>query len=216
VGGVSAARTAAGIWLAGAAVYLISEAIAAASVPGYSYVADYISDLGSMAIMNIGAFVLHGTLFLAGAVVIARACPILGWAGWGFVLAAAANAIGNILVGTFRSGAAEATSHINWHVIGAGMAIMGGNTAVIIAGIVSRRFGAPRSYRRASVLIGVVGIGCLLVLVIDGVNGSRLLPVGVLERGSVYSIVVWEIMTAVAILCRRTSDFGVPSSAQRN
>jgi hypothetical membrane protein len=196
-------------------VYLISEAIAAASVPGYSYVADYISDLGSVAIMNIGAFMLHGTLFLAGAVVIARACPTLGWAGWGFVLAAAANAIGNILVGTFRNGAAVATSHINWHVIGAGMAIIGGNTAVIIAGIVTRRFGAPRSYRRASVLIGVVGIGCLLVLVIDGVNGSRLLPVGVLERGSVYSIVVWEIMTGV-ILCSRTSDFGVLSSAQRN
>jgi hypothetical membrane protein len=183
-------------------VYLISEAIAAASIPGYSYVADYISDLGSVAIMNIGAFMLHGMLFLAGAVVIARACPTLGWPGWGFVLAAAANAFGNLLVGTFRSGAAGATSHINWHVIGAGMAIIGGNTAVIIAGIVSRRFGAPRNYRRASVLIGVVGIGCLLALIIDGVNGSRLLPVGVVERGSVYSIVVWEIMTGMAVSLR--------------
>ena len=92
------------IWLVGAAVYLVSEAIAAASFPGYSYIADYISDLGAAAVMNIGAFILHGSLFLVGAIVISRACPTLGWVGWSFVLAAAANAIGNILVGTFRSG----------------------------------------------------------------------------------------------------------------
>jgi hypothetical membrane protein len=199
-------RTAAAIWLAGATVYLVSEAVAAASVPGYSYVADYISDLGSVAIMNVGAFVLHGILFLAGAVVVARSCPVLGGVRWVFVLAAAANAIGNILVGAFRSGAAEASPHIHWHVIGAGMAIVGGNIAVIIAGVGSRRIGAPRGYRLASVLIGVVGIACLLVLVVDGASGSRLLPVGAVERGSVYSIVVWEIMTGLTIL-RFRRDF---------
>ena len=200
------ARAAAVIWLVGAAVYLVSEAIAAASFPGYSYVADYISDLGAAAVMNIGAFILHGSLFLVGAIVISRACPTLGWVGWSFVLAAAANAIGNILVGTFRSGMPVTAGHANWHAIGAGMAIVGGNTAVIIAGFGSGRIGAPRSYRLASFGIGVVGIACLLTLIIDGANGSRVLPVGVVERGSVYSIVVWEIMTGAAILCRRPSS----------
>ena len=193
------------IWLAGAAVYLVSEAIAAASVPGYSYVADFISDLGVAAVMNIGAFMLHGSLFLLGAIVIWRGYPTLGWVGWSFVLAAVANAIGNVLVGTFSSGAAETPGDVHWHAIGAGMAIIGGNTAVIIAGIGSRRIGAPRSYRRASVAIGAVGIACLLTLIIDGANGSRGLPVGVVERGAVYTIVVWEIMTGVAILCRRVA-----------
>lgn len=197
------ARAAAVIWLVGAAVYLVSEAIAAASFPGYSYIADYISDLGAAAVMNIGAFILHGSLFLVGAIVISHSCPTLGWVGWSFMLAAAANAIGNILVGTFRSGMPVTAGHVNWHAIGAGMAIVGGNTAVIIAGFGSGRIGAPRSYRLASVGIGVVGIACLLTLIIDGANGSRVLPVGVVERGSVYSIVVWEIMTGAAILYRR-------------
>jgi Protein of unknown function (DUF998) len=194
------ARAAAVVWLAGAVVYLVSEAIAAASFLGYSYVADYISDLGAAAVMNIGAFMLHGSLFLVGAIIIARSCPTVGWVGWSFVLAAAANAIGNIVVGTFRSGAPA--GEVNWHAIGAGMAIVGGNIAVIIAGLGSRRIGAPRSYRLASVVIGVFGIACLVTLIIDGADGSRVLPVGLVERGSVYSIIAWEIMTGVLILYR--------------
>ena len=95
---------AAWIWLVGAAVYLVCEAVAAASVPGYSYIADYISDLGVSAVMNVGAFMVHGSLLLLGAVIFVRACPTPGWAGWSFVLAAAVNAIGNVFVGTFRSG----------------------------------------------------------------------------------------------------------------
>lgn len=189
-------RAAAVIWLVGAAVYLVCEAVAAVSVPGYSYLDDYISDLGVAAVMNVGAFILHGSLFLAGAIVFSRACPNLGWAGRGFVLAAAANAVGNIIVGTVRSGAVHAT--------GAAMAILGGNIAVIIAGIGGGRIGAPSGYRRASVAIGVIGIACLLTLVIDGADGTRALPVGVVERGSVYSIIAWELLTSVTILRRRT------------
>ena len=105
------------------------------------------------------------------------------------MLAAAVNAIGNILVGTFRSGGVE-VSDTSLHVIGAGMAIVGGNVAAIIAGLGRRRLGAPRSYRVVSIAIGVVGLACLLALIVDGVNGSRVLPAGVVERGSVYSIIL--------------------------
>ena len=192
------ARTAAAVWLAGAAVYVVSEAIAAARFPGYSYIADYISDLGVSAVMNIG-FKLHGSLFFVGAVIMWRSFPTVGWVGWSFVLVAAANAIGNVLVGTFRSG-------VPAHVVGAGMAIVGGNVAVIIAGLGSRRFGASRTYRGVSIVLGVVGIVCLLTLIIDGANGPRMFAVGVVERGSVYSIIIWELMTAAAILCRQSTS----------
>jgi hypothetical membrane protein len=188
-------RIAGAIWLLGAAVYLVCEAVAAASLADYSYLTDYISDLGVSAVMNVGAFMLHGSLLLLGAVVFVRACPTSGRLGWTFMLAAAVNATGNVLVGIFRSG-----NH--WHVIGAGMAIVGGNVAVIIAGIGNRRVGASRAYRLASIVLGVVGLACLLTLVIDGANGSRLFPVGLVERGSVYSIIAWEIMTGLAILRR--------------
>ena len=160
-------RAAAVIWLVGAVVYLVTEAVAAAGLPGYSYTNDYISDLGVAAVMNIGAFIVHGSLFLLGAIVISRACAAPGWAGWSFVLAAAANAVGNILVGLFRSGTAEAAAnHGHWHVIGAGLALVGGNVAAVIAGIGSRRMGAPRAYRRASVAFGAMGIACLLALIV--------------------------------------------------
>lgn len=196
-------RAAAVIWLVGAVVYLVSEAVAAAGLPGYSYTADYISDLGVAAVMNIGAFIVHGSLFLLGAIVISRACAAPGWAGWSFVLAAAANAVGNTLVGLFRSGTAEAAAiHGHWHVIGAGLALVGGNVAAVIAGIGSRRMGAPRGYRRASVAFGAMGIACLLALIVDGAIGSRVIFVGVVERGAVYPIIAWEIMTGATILCR--------------
>ena len=116
------------------------------------------------------------------------------------MLAAAVNAIGNVLVGTFRSGGVEVSDASHWHVIGAGMAIVGGNVAVIIAGLGSRRLGAPRTYGVVSIVIGVVGLACLLALIIDGANGARVLPVGVVERGSVYSIIAWEIMTGALVL----------------
>lgn len=185
-------------------MYLVCEAVAAARFPGYSYAGDYISDLGVSVVMNLG-FALHGSLFLLGAIIAMRACPAPGWAGWSFVLAAAANAIGNILVGTFHSGAVDPGGPHHWHVIGAGLAIVGGNIAVLIAGSAGDRVGASRSYRAASLVIGTIGLVCLLALVLDGANGSRLLPVGIVERGAVYSIVVWEIITGVTILRRRSA-----------
>jgi hypothetical membrane protein len=196
---LASARAGAAMWLLSAAVYLTCEAVAAASSPRYSYVEDYISDLGASAVMNVGAFMLHGSLFLLGAVAVMSAYPALGWAGRSFALAALANAIGNVLVGTFPSGA-FAAADVNWHVIGAGLAIVGGNVAVIIAGIGSRRIGAAPSFRRPSVAIGLIGLVCLLALVIDSSTGSRVLPVGLLERGAVYSTVAWELLAGVTIL----------------
>jgi hypothetical membrane protein len=201
------ARAAAVLWLVGAAVYLICEALAAARLPGYSYTADYISDLGVSAVMNVGAFATHGVLLLAGAVVLTRTCSTGGWAGRAFLFAAAANAVGNIVVATFRSGAVDSSGHAHWHVVGAGLAIVGGNVAAIIAGLSSRRLGASRRYRLVSVAIGVVGLACLVALIIDGANGYRLLPVGLVERGAVYSIIAWEIITGAAILLRFRRDF---------
>ena len=65
----------------------------------------------------------------------------------------------------------------------------------------------PRRYRLVSVAIGVVGLACLVALILDGANGSRLLPAGLVERGAVYSIIAWEIVTGAAILLRFRRDF---------
>lgn len=200
--GVGYVRLAGVIWLLGAAVYLVCEAIAAAASDGYSYSADFISDLGVHPVMNVGAFMVHGILFLIGAFVVTRGQATTGPAAKGFVLAAATNAIGNVLIGVYPSGSAQA--HL--HVFGAAMAILGGNVAVILAGVCGRAVGATPTFRRASIGFGVFGIACLAVLIIDGANGSRVLPAGLIERGAVYTIIGWELMAGVAILRRRPGD----------
>ena len=168
---------------------MVCEAVAAAGKPGYRYVTNYISDLGTSAVMNVGAFMLHGALFALGAVIAVRAYPGGGLLARVFVLAAAANAVGNILVGTFHSGMHGPVAP---HVIGAGLAIVGGNVAALLAGVGAHRMGLSHNYSRASIVLGVVGIGCLLALTV--------FPVGFVERGAVYPIIAWEIMTGVAIL----------------
>ena len=187
-------RAAAGTWLVGAAVYLTAEVVTATGVESYSYLNDYISELGVSGLMN-RAFMLHGVLFLIGAVLVVRSVE-LGWTGRAFVVAAAVNALGNVGVGGFPSGTAA-------HVTGAGMAIIGGNVAVILGALGSRSLGAGQWFRRAGVTLGAVGLLCLAVLVIDGVNGASL-PVGLVERGAVYPIIAWELLAGVTILRTRS------------
>lgn len=194
---MGSARTAAVIWVLGATVYLVCEAVAAAGFPGYSYLADYISDLGVSDVMNVGAFVVHGILFGLAAVVSARGCAAT--AARVFVVAAVANTLGNVLVGTFHSGAPDA----RWHVVGAGLAIVGGNVAVIAAGFAGRTLRAPSWALRTSFALGTFGLVCLTTLIIDGATGSRVLPAGLVERGSVYPIIAWEVLAGVTLLRRR-------------
>jgi hypothetical membrane protein len=190
---VNRIRAAALIWLFGATVYLVCESIAAAGTPGYDYAVNYISDLGRSAVMNVGAFMVHGVAFLLGAIVVTRGRPRLGGIGLAFVLAAASNAVGNILVGTFHSGTHGTVLAL--HLIGAALAILGGNVAVILAGAGSHRIGASRGYARVSVAIGAVGIAFALTVLV--------VPNGAVERGSVYSIILWELMTGVLVLRSR-------------
>lgn len=192
---MNSVRAAGVLWLAGAAVYLVGEAVSATGVDGYSYLADYISDLGVSGLMN-RAFIVHGALFLVGAILATRGVPA-GWIGRAFVISAALNALGNIGVGGFQSGATA-------HVVGAGLAIIGGNVAVVLGGLGSRSLGAPRMFRAVSVALGAFGLVCLAVLVVDGADGATL-PVGLVERGAVYPIIAWEVMAGVALLWPRRS-----------
>jgi hypothetical membrane protein len=196
---------AAGIaWIAAAVVYVATEAVAASAFPGYSYAyaANYISDLGIpeatdsplAAVMNAG-FVLQGVLYLAAAAIATRA--LRDGPRRAFLALAALHAVGIIVVGLVHGSAASDASGIGWlHVAGAGLAIVSGNVASIVAGLGSRRLGAPRAFRVASVALGVVGLLALALLQILG--GSTM--DGIWERGSVYTVTAWELMTGVIVL----------------
>ncbi|MDT5136810.1 MAG: hypothetical protein QOD58_1072 [Mycobacterium sp.] len=173
--------------------YLLLEAFAAAGYrPHYSYAHNYISDLGvtgARTQLMHAAFWLHGTLFLLGALFIVgrpadrRARVFLGMA--------AANTLGNIVVATVHSGTV--------HIAGAALAIVGGNAAILAGSAVIRP--TRRWYRNASKIVGVLGFSSLLMLVVDSATTKiDLLPSGVWERGSVYSITLWQLLTAACLL----------------
>jgi len=188
-------------WSAAGVGYLAAEAVAASGFPGYGYADDYISDLGVpgrsplAAVMNLG-FVWQGLLFAAAGVLVFKA----GCRGRALFLALAlVHGAGNVLVAVVHSDAAAD----GWHVAGAGMAIVGGNAAVVTAGL-SLRGG----YRIASVVIGLAGLASLLALA----GGS---PAGLWERGSVYTIIGWELLAATAVFASSASkknSQGSPSS----
>ncbi|MEU0498462.1 DUF998 domain-containing protein [Mycobacterium sp. NPDC006124] len=193
------ARVAAACWLVAGLVYLGFEAIAAAARPGYRYAVNFISDLGRpdsplSAVMNT-AFAAQGTLFLAAALTLTRAGRARG--AWKFVACAAANAVGNVVVALVPSGGAG----IAWvHVTAATVAIVGGNAA-ILAG--HGRVSETPWYGRTSVGLATLGLLAFLVLAVGAVTTSTvLLPGAVWERASVYTIIGWQLMSALVLVRR--------------
>ena len=182
-------RAAAIAWILGAAAYLAAEAASASAYrPYYSYADDFISDLGVpgqplAALMNVG-FALQGVLFLLGAV-LASGCRHRTLTAF-----AAANAIGNILVGTVHAGDGA------FHLVGAALAIAGGNAAAIAGASLLPGF----RYRLTSRSLGATGLLSLTVLAVQARSGVEILPAPVWERASVYPILMWQVFAAVAML----------------
>lgn len=189
--------TAAGavLWVVAAVGYVILEASAAAgSEPAYSYVHNYVSDLavsGGRAYLIRAAFFLQGILFLFGALLIVRFPN--SRRGRVFLGLVAANALGNIAVGTVHSGQV--------HVAGAALAIVGGNAAILVGSALVGTAGGYRWYRCISKCVAALGLLCLIMLLINSVtNSANLLPNGAWERGSIYSITGWQLLSAGWVL----------------
>lgn len=192
------ARAGATCWLVAGIVYPTFEAIAAAAVPEYRYAHDFISDLGRpdsplSYVMN-AAFAVQGTLFFAGAALLVRAtrrAPL-------FLGAAAANVIGNLVVAAVPSGGAG----VAWvHVSGAVLAIVGGNVAVLAG---HPLVDGARLYRVASVALGALGLVSFGLLAVASTTAATIVaPNAVWERTSVYTIIGWQVLSAVVLLSRR-------------
>jgi hypothetical protein len=199
---------AAALWIAAAVVFIGFEAIAAAGVPSYSYVAQYISVLGvpewspRASLMN-SAFYLQGAFFLGGAVLAVRA--VRGrWAGTAFVLLAATNAVGNLLIGYVHGFSPLWNDGYEWlHGFGAFLAIAGGNLAVVVGSVVVGRGVAARWYTPVGVMIGVAGLVIGAMLQTYARWATDFAHIGLVERGCVYTILVWQILTGIVLLTRK-------------
>ena len=194
-------RAAAACWLTAGVAYVTLEAIAARAIPGYRYAHDYISDLGRpdsplSHLMNT-AFVVQGVLFFVGAVLLMRAARVRDVLLW----FAAANCIGNVVVASVPSGSEGSA----WaHVAGAVLAIVGGNAAIVAGTPMVRAAGAPKGYAGVSAAIAAVGFTSLVLLAVASTTSSVVvLPGAVWERTSVYTIIAWQVLSAMALLARR-------------
>ncbi|MDN0089343.1 DUF998 domain-containing protein [Yersinia nurmii] len=192
--------------------YLLVEKISAFAwlMPVYSYRRNYISDLGIPLcglladnrqicsplhwVMNIG-FAVEGILFLL-------ACWLLrpifnGRLRHAFLLFGLLHGAGGVIIALFHSGGGsggDILHQITFHQIGAVMAIGSGNLCLLAAGWMQRdRAGF---YYFSQLSLGLGGLGLLSMLLIP----LNLLPVGMIERASVYPITLWQIFTGIFLL----------------
>ena len=221
----SRSTRAAGILFAAAAVVLlVTEAVAASAFPGYSYVDNYVSDLGVPDVgqfegrgidsplawvMNAG-FVAQGPLMLGGMIAAFRAMG-KGRSRWVLVILAAVFAAGFILISSVHgSEQAEANGTVVFHFLGGGLLALAGNAILIVSGIAAGRFGAPKWLRAISIALGIFGIAALALLTIDkGNTDISILGEGALERGALYAIVLWEVLAAASLIRSSTQHSGI-------
>lgn len=187
--------------LVGGIVYLLAESVAAHAwiEPVYSYADDHISDLGIpglspwSSVMNTG-LLIEGTLCVLAFVVIAGALHVAHGRhlprGLVMAMAALAHGVGGITVALVHA-SRHGTPFL--HGVGAALAIVGGGVLLISAGWVRE---APRWYRSASVVAGVVGLVSFALFVTDVGHAGD----GALERASAYTVIGWEIVTGLLVL----------------
>ena len=198
-------------------VYVVTEAIAAAAWtnPRYSYLYNYISDLGvpdpqtydgrvvnsPLAwVMNTG-FILEGVLFVVGAVLLADL--FVGLRRHLFVAFAVLHGIGIVLVGFVHEAADAGLVHFG----GAVASILFGNLTAVLVGVSWRRLGLPGWFGILCIVLPVLGLASEGVLVL-GVFGSQF--DGLWERGGVYSITIFEIGLGILVLSLSRFRRGLP------
>ena len=214
---------AAATFLLGLTIYLAAEAITAAAwkSPRYSYANNWISDLGSATsgvfqgrelnsplhvVMNSG-FIVQGILFGIATVLLSR--TISGRRTFTAVTGVV-TMIGYILVGTFHGSLqAQQNGTLPLHFTGATLAIVGGNVLALVLGIHWRKTPETRLIGLVSIVVGAFGLVSVVALFLTFDAG---LPSGAIERGSVYTIVIWQLAVAVALL-RNRANSGAPRVA---
>jgi len=208
---------AAAAFLAGSVIYLVAEAIAASAWknPSYSYADNWISDLGSATagvfqgrelnsplnvVMNSG-FIIQGLLFGLGVVLLSR--TVSGRLRTFTVVMGIVSTVGYILVGTFHGSLqAQQDGTLPLHFTGATLAILGANVLSLVLGLHWRRAPETRVIGITSIIVGSLGLVAVVTLFLTFGAG---VPSGAIERTSVYTIVIWEVIVAVALLRSRAA-----------
>ncbi len=220
-------RAAGALLVAGPAVFLLAEFIAAAAWtdPPYSYTHHFISNLGVRGpstlfgqymysplawVMNTGFF-LFGITILAG---VAMLRGLTGWRRWATLAPAALLGGGGILLSLFPgSGEALEGGGGDFHGMGAFAGFIGANVLAIMLGTLRRRLGLSAGIGRGLVVVGVIGLlstALYLLTIIRSAEGSSIGIVGLVERGAVHPFLIGLLCAGVSIWRRRTGAVGAP------
>ena len=185
------------VFIIGSLYYIMAEAICAtcfnASIPN-TYIFHTISELGipnsnsplfwlmNSAFVLIGLALLFGTFFKFKDYITKnrKICYIF----------TVITAIGVIIVGLIHGGNPLTSGY---HTLGAVMAILGGNILLVI---VSRSMNEFLTYQKTTLILGVIGLLAFWIMFFN--MGNVYMPV--LERLSVYSLVIWSFLTGVYLI----------------
>lgn len=178
--------------------------------PTYSYLQNYVSDLGVPvdtvfqgrhilsplhALMNFN-FIAYAILILIAIIGISASLKI-NRKGLAIGLLIA-HSLGFILVGLFPG--------YDWwggvyHTIGAIPVIFGGNLGIIVLGTAFGKAYKEQSFSTASLLLGVIGLVGIFTVLIMASKGLGYQ--GLFERIAIYPTFIWEILFARTILRNR-------------
>ncbi len=202
-------RWAGALLIAGPVIFLLAELISASawSAPGYSYISDFISDLGVRGpstlfgqtmesplawVMNTG-FGLFGIVILAGVIALP---DVRGRRRWALLVPAILLAVGGILLAFFHgSGEALENGTGEFHSLGAFAGFLGGNVLAIVLGGMRRRFHLSVAMGRALVIVGIIGLlsmaGYLVAIFTAADSAVGLIgTIGLIERGAVHPFLI--------------------------
>lgn len=201
------------LWIIAAAYFFVAEAITAAGFHKYSYITNYISDLGvpdigffqgrflnspRHAIMNT-AFITQGLLFFTGALIMTKS--IINGPRKQLLTLGTLAGLGWIFIGTFHGSQTNADSGLLiFHVGGAALSIISSVIAMIVVGFLIHRKSSSW-YSVASLTLGVVAIVSSVMLIVDSSSTTiNLLGDGVWERGIAYAILLWQFLTGLVLI----------------
>ena len=172
--------------------------------PAYSYLTNYISDLGIVgctpelcsplaAVMNAG-FVASGILAITASLLLGPLLPTVVWrlAVQGLMLL---HGLGVIVVGLVHSAPHTAAGTPWQHLAGAYAAILGGNFALCALALASPRTRTPPWYPLLIGALGLLGLVGGVALVY-----TSILPAGLLERLAADTITPAEVVTGIVLL----------------
>ncbi len=143
-----------------------------------------------------GGFIAQGLLFGLATVLLSR---IVGDRLRRFTaVTGVVTAVGYVLIATFHGSLqAQLDGTLPLHFLGATLAIFGANILALVLGLHWRKATGTRALGVLSIITGSFGLVAVLALF---ATFNADVPSGAIERGSVYPIVLWQFIVAIALL----------------